>query len=344
MINNAVWINSVQRTPESVAQSVAGGLKAVGRLPNAGARWVIKLNLTYPTYLPGVVNSPIFVEGLCQWASDHGVKLIFVEGDGGHGGYSAQDAFDGNGVSQIAKRYGAACVSISEKPWEWRETSVQGRQVRLPYSPFFRRREYDLFVTAPLFKNHIFTTVTLGMKNLWGCIPDAYRMLYHHVLDHGIVALHKELRPEFSIFDGLIGLRGQGPMDGVPLDLNLVMVSGAVGAGEMAALEIMGIPLARVRHLRLARAEGLAPRPDQLQWLVDPAPFKRADFILQRSWLNHCSILIGRSPRLQRLIYYSCLSDTIYAVVNRLRGNTAQTRMVKAKKTGIYNSIDFRNR
>lgn len=66
MTSNAVWIKVVQRTPESVADSVEAGIRSVGRLPSAGERWAIKLNLTYPTYLPGVVNSPVFVEGLCQ--------------------------------------------------------------------------------------------------------------------------------------------------------------------------------------------------------------------------------------------------------------------------------------
>ena len=70
------------------------------------------------------------------------------------------------------------------------------------------------------------------MKNLWGCIPDAYRMYYHYQLDHGIVALCREPQPGFSIFDGLIAMRGRGLMEGQPLDMNAVMVCNNVGAGE----------------------------------------------------------------------------------------------------------------
>lgn len=232
---NTVWIGSVNRSAQCIAATIDAGLTGVGRIPARGERWIVKLNLTYPTYLPGVVNAPAFVEGLCQWASDRGVRLILIEGDGGNGSYSAQDTFDGNGVSQIAKKYEVGCVSISETPWEWRETKVAGKIIKLPYSPFFRRQDYDRFIVAPLFKNHIFTTVTLGMKNLWGCIPDAYRMYYHCHLDHGIVALCKELQPDFSIFDGLIAMRGRGPMEGHPLDMNAVMVSSNVGVGEAAA-------------------------------------------------------------------------------------------------------------
>jgi len=336
--NNTVWIGSVDRNAECVATAINAGLTKVGRLPSRGERWVVKLNLTYPTYLPGVVNAPVFVEGLCRWASDSGVKIVLIEGDGGNGSYSAQATFDGNGVSEIAKKHQASCVSISETPWEWRETRVVGKTVRLPYSPFFRRREYDRFVIAPLFKNHIFTTVTLGMKNLWGCIPDAYRMYYHYQLDHGIVALYKELQPDFSIFDGLIAMRGRGPMEGHPLDMNVVMVSNDVGSGELAALEIMGIPITKVRHLQIGQREGLLPH-SRVIWLTDPAPFKRSDFILERTCLNHLTIQLGKMPSLQKIIYHSPISSIIYAIVNRIRGESAQTKLLKAKWADEYHSI-----
>jgi uncharacterized protein (DUF362 family) len=336
---HSVWIGSVERIAQSVAAAIDAGLTGVGRLPGRGEHWAVKLNLTYPTYLPGVVNAPAFVEGLCQWASDRSVRLTLIEGDGGNGSYSAQDTFDGNGVSEIARKYEVSCFSTSETPWEWRETQVAGKTIKLPYSPFFRRRDFDRFVSAPLFKNHIFTTVTLGMKNLWGCIPDAYRMYYHYLLDHGIVALCKELQPDFSIFDGLIAMRGRGPMEGHPLDMNAVMVCGDVGAGESAAVELMGIPIESVRHLLLAGDEGLLPIGRQCTWLTDPIPFKRNDFVLERTFLNHLTIRLGKIPSLQRLIYHSPLSSAIYSVVNRIRGDSAQTRLLKAKWAGKYHGI-----
>src|SRR5512140_509475 len=338
MGNQTVWVGAAGPSPRSIAAAIESGLGLVGGLPERGDRWAVKLNLTYPSYLPGVVNSPAFVEGLCQWAGDRGVSLTLIEGDGGNGSYSAQDTFDGNGGSPIAKKYNVRCLSISERPWEWRETGVAGKTVRLPYSPFFRRREFDRLISAPLFKNHIFTIVSLGMKNLWGCIPDAYRMYYHYQLEHGIVALHKELKPDFSIFDGLIAMSGRGPMEGEPLEMNAVMVSGDVGAGEAAALELMGIPVSKVRHLRIAAAEGLVPQ-GPVAWQADPSPFRRTDFILERTPLNHLSIQLGKIPFLQKLVYHSALSPAIYAVVNRLRGDSAQTRLIKAKWSGTYHPI-----
>ncbi len=342
MIKSAAHSASIERiepNPASVAAAVAGVLAKVGKIPTGGATWAVKLNLTYPTYLPGVVNSPVFVEGLCQWARDHRVKLQFVEGDGGNGSYTAEDAFAGNGVAGLAAAYGMECISISEKPWIWKETKIGRRRVRLPYSPFFARRAYDAFVTAPVFKNHVFTVVSLGMKNLWGCIPDAYRMYYHYVLDAGIVALQKELKADFSIFDGHIALRGAGPMDGEPFGFNTVMASSDVGTGERAALEIMGIAIDRVKHLQLAQLEGLVPQ--NVTWTDDPGPFRRTDFILERTLIAYLSIYAGKLPALQRLIYHSPLSDSLYAIIDRFRPHSAQAALVQAKKAGKYTPIDI---
>jgi uncharacterized protein (DUF362 family) len=339
-----VFIRRADATAADVALRLAEGAEAVGLKPRWGERWAVKLNLTYPSYLPGVVNAPAFVDGLCIWARECGVRICFVEGDGGNGAYSARDAFEGNGVSGTAARYGMTCRSLSEKPWEWRETTIGDRTVRLPYSPFFRRHEYDRFITAPLFKNHIFTVASLGMKNLWGCLPDAYRMYYHHVLDAGIVALYKELRPDFSIFDGLVAMRGRGPMEGRPLAMNAVMLASNVVAGERAALDVMGVRLEEVRHLQLAEREGLLPPVEELEWAGDPAEFRRTDFVVERTWLNRLSVWLAARPHLQRLVYHSPLSPGLYGIVNRIRGDSAQTRLYRARREGRYKSVSLENR
>jgi uncharacterized protein (DUF362 family) len=337
--SNLASVKAIGPSTTSVAAALDDVLARVGRRPARGATWSVKLNLTYPAYLPGAVNSPLFVEGLCLWAHDNGVTLHFIEGDGGNGAYSAADAFAGTGVTGIADRYGMQCLSVSERPWIWKETQVGNRVVRLPYSPYFERREFDALITMPLFKNHIFTVVSLGMKNLWGCIPDAYRMYYHHVLDAGIVALQKELRPDFSIFDGHIALRGRGPIDGSPFEYNTVMASSDVGTGELAALELMGIGIEMVKHLQIARFERIVP--DKVHWVGEAAPFVRSDFILNRTLLNHLSIHVGKWPLLQNLIYHSPLSTIVYAMVDRLRPSSPQAELVQAKKAGKYHSIDF---
>ena len=112
-----VWIGRVQEEAEGVAQALDTGLAAVNGVPSRGTRWAVKVNLTYPRYVPGVVNSKTFLEGLCRWAADRGIGLTFVEGNGGNDSYRAEDAFDGNGLSRLARDHGMRCVSVSQEPW-----------------------------------------------------------------------------------------------------------------------------------------------------------------------------------------------------------------------------------
>jgi hypothetical protein len=102
------------------------------------------------------------------------------------------------------------------------------------------------------------------------------------------------------------------------------MVAADVGTGEAAALSIMGIPLERVQHLRLAREEGMVPASTDVAWSADPTAFKGSDFTVRRSWLNWMSIGLAKLPACQRAIYHSGLSPAIYRLVNRLRPDSAQ--------------------
>ena len=153
-----------------------------------------------------------------------------------------------------------------------------------------------------------------------------------------------KLRPDLSIFDGLVGLRGRGPMDGEPVPLNAVMVSTTVPAGEVAALELMGVEIGRVTHLAMARSEGLLPSPSDLVWHGRPAKVPVDDFSVRRNLLNYASIALTHSPALQRLVYHSSLSSGIYAVVDRLRPGSAHTRLVKAKRDGQFTTTPLEPR
>ncbi|MCP5113638.1 MAG: hypothetical protein GY953_22625 [bacterium] len=124
--------------------------------------------------------------------------------------------------------------------------------------------------------------------------------------------------------------------------MDTLMVSSDTPAGEAAALEIMGAPLERVRHLEIAREAGLLPA--RVRWLTDPAGFRRNDFVLERTWLNHLSVRVAAAPWLQRAIYHSALSPSLYALANRIRGESAQTKLYRSRHAGKYRSIDVPDR
>src|SRR5438132_9843715 len=85
--------------------------------------------------------------------------------------------------------------------------------VRLPR---FLSEEVDLTVSIPVLKVHVMTTVSLSVKNLWGCCPLDLRLLQHAQLDRKLHLIQTLTKARFGFVDATFGLDKHGPMDGEP--------------------------------------------------------------------------------------------------------------------------------
>ncbi len=79
--------------------------------------------------------------------------------------------------------------------------------------------EGDLLVSMPRLKTHHLAGATLSMKNLFGCVPGAVygwpkNVLHWWGIDRSIVDLAATLQPAFAIVDGIVGMEGNGPIQG----------------------------------------------------------------------------------------------------------------------------------
>jgi uncharacterized protein (DUF362 family) len=318
---STVFFGRTADSAEAQAAVFDRAFSELGLRPSAGENWIVKLNLTYPTPSAGVTTSLETVEGLALWGRDHGVRLELVESDGGNRSHRAVDALASCGFVDLAKRYGGSVRSLTDEPWREVDLSCGRHRFRLPLPPRLLDRGADRFVDLPVLKTHIFSTVTLGLKNLWGCIPDPLRMYHHHLLDRGLVGIAKALRPDLLVIDGRTALDGNGPINGKPVPARMMVVSDSLGAGDWEAAAAMGFDPASIRHLRNARDEGLVPADRRV---VDPDGVRAGlpRFQVERTLYNWGSIVANFSPRLQKLVYHSPLSPYIYAAVSPFRRGT----------------------
>jgi len=141
----------------------------------------IKPNLFMPYYIPGVCTSRLLLEVLCVILKEHDCKICIGEGDGGLASFSAMKAFAGNGLLHFKKSYNVNFFSLSTLPREKSVQFVAGHRVEFLLPKILVIREFDYLINVPVLKIHIITKVSLSMKNLWGCIPDPYRIHYHHM-------------------------------------------------------------------------------------------------------------------------------------------------------------------
>jgi len=292
-----------------------------------GDRVYIKPNLAFPKYTPGVCTNKFVIESICKLLHDMNIHITICEGDGGIAAFSANEAFEGNNLLDLATRYGVNFVSLSQQPGKSVTQIIANKEIIFKLPITLIDREFDVFINIPVLKAHLYTRLSLSMKNLWGCIPDPFRIHYHRILHHGIVALWKSIRPDLSIIDGTIALDGNGPINGVPVPMNVILAGSKDATIDRVGAKIMGIPFESVKHLNLAEQEGLIQSWQEIELSQPINNFCRHTFKIKRGLTDWGGILISKSPVLQKLVYHSLATQIICKILFRVRKNNIQNTL-----------------
>src|SRR5579871_5060388 len=121
----------------------------------------------------------------------------------------------------------------------------------------------DLLVSLPKMKTHHWAGATLAMKNLFGLVPGGVygwpkNVLHWAGIPQSIVDLHSLFPKQFAIVDGIVGMEGNGPIQGAPKSAAVLVAGSDVVAVDATCCRIMGIDPAKIEYLTLARgAENL---------------------------------------------------------------------------------------
>jgi uncharacterized protein (DUF362 family) len=288
----------LERSEGRLAEVIASCLQGSGILGRVAARSrvALKPNLTYPYFKRGVTTSPAVVREIIKILRDVTKHIAIVETGGGYGAWAVEDAFRGHGLDEIAREYGAELVNLTAEPSEMITFRSGGRERKLPL-PVRLLHETDVFITMPVPKIHCMTGVTLAYKNQWGCIPDTMRLRRHYIFDDAIVAINRALKPAV-LADGTYFLDGNGPMEGEPVRMDLIIGASDAGSFDRYVSELMGVPWQKVPHLR--RAVGLGDMPASLAEIKANAPpeaFRTRIFKLKRTTRNWIALSgLARHP------------------------------------------------
>jgi uncharacterized protein (DUF362 family) len=171
--------------------------------------------------------------------------------------------------------------------------------------------EVDFSISCPAPKLHCLTTVSLALKNVWGCLPDAYRLRHHSALNGVIAQLAERMRFRYAFLDGAWGLDDNGPIEGTARRLDWFAASNSLGAFDRVVAARMGFEAGRVAHLAAAERQGLLPGLDEIR-MIEPAPLRPDPFRLRRTFWNYPALAAFHSRRLTELVYLSRFSDAIH--------------------------------
>jgi uncharacterized protein (DUF362 family) len=112
-------------------------------------------------------------------------------------------------------------------------------------------------VSMPKLKTHHWVGATLGMKNLFGLVPGGVygwpkNVLHWAGIDESIADLHQLFPNAFTLVDGIVGMEGNGPIQGTARPAGVIVAGASPPAVDATCCRIMGLDPARIGYLRLA--------------------------------------------------------------------------------------------
>jgi uncharacterized protein (DUF362 family) len=113
----------------------------------------------------------------------------------------------------------------------------------------------DLIVSMPKLKTHKWVGATLSMKNLFGIVPGAVygwpkNVLHWHGIAESILDINAALPMQrFNIVDGIVGMEGNGPIQGVAKSSGLLVFGADCVAVDATCARLMGLDPLRMRYI-----------------------------------------------------------------------------------------------
>jgi uncharacterized protein (DUF362 family) len=238
---------------------------------------LIKVNfITDKTWDTGATTDPIVVEAIIRKLRDLPVKVYVVESDATI--TSADRAFEKTGMKDMCERNGVEYLNLRYVKDKVELAIPDGEALKSITVP--RLVTEAAVISAAKLKTHVNTGVTLGMKNMFGLLPEKFKGKYHlKGISKVIVDINTVLKPALTVIDGFVGMEGSGPTDGTPVKMNLIIAGTDTVATDATACRIMGIDPHEIKHIRKAHEKGLG-NIDDIQVIGEKLetvtqPFKR---------------------------------------------------------------------
>ncbi|MBN1188708.1 MAG: DUF362 domain-containing protein [Dehalococcoidales bacterium] len=105
----------------------------------------------------------------------------------------------------------------------------------------------DGLVSLPKLKTHGLTRFTGAVKNQFGCIPGQHKREFHIKmpdLEHFaamLVDINTFIRPRFYVMDGITAMEGNGPHNGSPRQMNVLLISSDPVALDAVACKLIDL-------------------------------------------------------------------------------------------------------
>ncbi len=230
------------------------------QVPLAGKRVVLKPNLV-EFHRDKVINTdPRFVSAVIEMCKAEGASEIIVAEGPGHW-RNVQYLVEESGLGEVLRRHKVPFVDLNHD--EPVKLLNLGRLTGLDYLYMARTVvQTDVLISLPKLKTHHWAGATLSLKNLFGTLPGICygwpkNELHWRGIPNSIIDIALTNTPHLAIVDGIVGMEGDGPLNGVAKPMGVTVMGADLLAVDSTCCRLMGLDPRRVTYLMLGRQKKL---------------------------------------------------------------------------------------
>jgi len=187
----------------------------------------------------GLISTSRIIEGIIILLKEKGCHKVSIgEGcvENNEVGSDTLKGFAWSGLEKIARKYDVKLIDFnndSHRKIKLGESNVKVARAAL---------DADFFIDVPVLKTHGMTKVSLGMKNLKGCLSMKSKKKFHFTdLNYMIALLNTQIKTHLTVIDGIYAME-KGPSTlGRAHRMNLIITWKDVYACDMVGSAILGI-------------------------------------------------------------------------------------------------------
>jgi uncharacterized protein (DUF362 family) len=242
-------------SPRIITREAIDFLGGLSRYVRSGDRVLIKPNICGGNpQIPGSFTSIEVVDEIVKMVREVGAEPTVVDSDMIWTKF--QPVAKIQGWVEWAERERVQLINLAE------EKKIRfdfGKDSTIGVVPVSREMvNADVIISVPTMKTHLLTSVTLGMKNMYGTFPEENKAKYHRLgIENVIFEVNKAFTPTLTLIDGTVGGEAWGPLSSQAVDFETVVASSDVVAADAVACRLMGYDPMDIVHIKKAFDEGL---------------------------------------------------------------------------------------
>src|SRR5262249_50321232 len=247
---------SITRAP-AYDQSIYATMRRIlemHRVDVRGRNVVLKPNLV--EFEPGssINTNPLLVHAASEAFRELGAASVRIAEGPGHR-RNTLDLADAAGYFRIVPGFEDLFTDLNVDDVSRHLPSRQFSKIEKFYLPNTVLRA-DLLVSMGKMKTHHWVGATLSMKNLFGVVPSGIygwpkNVLHWAGIDESIADLYAAFPRQFAIVDGIVGMEGNGPIQGIAKQAGVIVAGSEPAAVDTTCCRLMGIDPSKIGYLRL---------------------------------------------------------------------------------------------